>query len=399
MARNGRVKILLVHNHYQQLGGEDLVVADETRLLESRGHEVLRYSAHNDEVRSLSTLALGQRTIWNHLVYRELRRLIAREQPQVVHVHNTLPLLSPSVYYAAGAEHVPVVQTLHNYRLMCPSAVCYRSGHVCTECVGRPIAWPAIRHACYRGSRAASAAVVTMLSVHRLAGTWQRRTSVYIALTAMARRMFIDAGLPAEKLVLKPHFVDPDPGAGNGSHGYALFVGRLSAEKGLRTLLDAWRLIGNRVPLRIVGDGPLASEVTAAASQIPAVTWLGHRDPHEIAPLLRNATCLVFPSECFETFGRVIVEAFATATPVVAAGHGSAAELVSDGVTGLHFRPGDSADLVAKLTRLASHPQLRTDMSAAARKEFERRFSAEVNYHQLMAIYQQTLDSFSRDDA
>jgi glycosyltransferase involved in cell wall biosynthesis len=385
------LKILLVHNHYQQLGGEDLVVADEARLLESRGHEVVRYTAHNDEVSSLSAVTLGQRTIWNQHVYRDLRRLIARQQPQIVHVHNTLPLLSPSVYYAAGAEQVPVVQTLHNYRLMCPSAVCYRNGRVCTDCVGKPVAWPAVLHACYRGSRAASAAVVTMLSVHRLAGTWQRKTSVYIALTAMAREMFIAAGLPAGKIVLKPNFVDPDPGPGGGAGGYALFVGRLSAEKGLQTLIEAWRLVGHQVPLRIVGDGPLAPEAAAAAKAIPGVTWLGRRAPHDIPPLLRDAACLVFPSECYETFGRVIAEAFATATPVVAAGHGSAAELVTDGVTGLHFRPGDASDLAATVSRLFSHPEVLAGMRPAARNEFETRFTADVNYRSLMAIYERAI--------
>ena len=160
--KNQPVTILLVHNYYQQTGGEDLVVADEARLLESRGHEVVRYTAHNDQVGSLSKLTLAQRTIWNQETSRALRRVITQHQPHIVHVHNTLPLVSPSVYYAAAAERLPVVQTLHNYRLMCPAAVCFRSGHVCTDCVGKPVAWPAIRHACYRGSRSASATVATI---------------------------------------------------------------------------------------------------------------------------------------------------------------------------------------------------------------------------------------------
>src|SRR5678815_4269456 len=173
------MRILLVHNFYQLTGGEDLVVADEARLLASRGHEVVQHSVHNDQVNSISKLALGYRTIWSQPAYRDVRKAIATHRPEVVHVHNTLPLLSPSIYYAASAEGVPVVQTLHNYRLMCPAAVCFRDGHVCTDCVGKPVAVGAIRHACYRGSRTASAAVVTMLSVHRLLGTWERKISVY----------------------------------------------------------------------------------------------------------------------------------------------------------------------------------------------------------------------------
>ena len=391
--KNQLVKILLVHNYYQQTGGEDLVVADEARLLESRGHEVVRYTAHNDQVSSLSKLTLAQRTIWNQNTYRELRSVIAQHRPHIVHVHNTLPLLSPSVYYAAGAERLPVVQTLHNYRLMCPAAVCFRSGHICTDCVGKPVAWPAILHACYRGSRSASAAIATMLSVHRLIGTWQHKTSVYIALTAWARDMFIEAGVPPDKLVVKPNFVEPDPGAGTGSGDYAVFVGRLSAEKGIQTLLRAWRVVGPQVRLLIIGEGPLASTVAAATNDLPSVTWLGRRDPPEILSIVRDAKFLVFPSEWYETFGRVIVEAFATATPVIAAGHGAAAELVAEGVTGLHFRPGDPLDLAAKVLHLNSHSSVRVRMRAAARKEFEDRYTADVNYRLLLAIYHRAMQA------
>ena len=389
------MRILLVHNFYQQTGGEDLVVADEARLLASRGHDVAQYSIHNDQVNSLSRLALAHRTLWSRPAYRDVRAAIATHRPDVVHVHNTLPLLSPSVYYAASAEGVPVVQTLHNYRLMCPAAVCFRDGRVCTDCVGKSVALGAIRHACYRGSRSASAAVVTMLSVHRLLGTWERKISVYITLTDLARRLFIESGLAAEKLVVKPNFVDPDPGSGTGSGGYALFAGRLSAEKGIRTLLQAWQSVGAQLPLRIVGDGPLGPDVAAAAADNRAVTWLGRREPKDVVSLLREATCLVFPSECYETFGRVIAEAFAAGTPVVAAGHGAAAELVTDGITGVLFRPGDASDLAAKVLHLNSQPVMRELMRAAARSDFENRFTADVNYRSLVDIYRRAIAGMS----
>ena len=384
------MKILLVHNSYQQTGGEDLVVADETRLLEARGHEVVPYRVHNDQVNVLSKLTVGGRTIWSQPAYRDIRSVIARHRPQLVHVHNTLPLISPSVYYAAGAERLPVVQTLHNYRLVCPAALCFRSGHPCMDCVGKSIPWGAIRHACYRNSRTASAAVATMLCVHRLLGTWHK-PSVYIALTAFARAMFIEGGLAADKIVLKPNFVDPDPGMGTGAGGYAVFVGRLSAEKGVQTLVDAWRVLGRVIPLLVIGDGPLAPTVAAAAKEIPGVTWLGHRAPRDILSLISDATCLVFPSECYETFGRVMLEALATGTPIVAAGHGAAAELVADGVTGLHCRPGDPMDLVAKVTHINSDPVGRARMRAAARKDFQARFTADVNYRALLAIYSRAM--------
>jgi glycosyltransferase involved in cell wall biosynthesis len=389
------VKILQVHNFYQQTGGEDLVVGDEARLLEAHGHGVVQYTAHNDNVTAYSPVELAQRTIWNRQAYRELRETIVRHRPQLVHVHNTLPLLSPSVYYAAHAEGLPVVQTLHNYRLMCPAAVCFRDGHVCTDCVGKPVAWDAVRHACYRGNRSASAAVVTMLSVHRLLGTWRDKVSMYIALTAQAERMFTQAGLPSAKIVVKPNFVDPDPGAGRGLGGYAVFVGRLSHEKGVETLLQAWRLVDGLVPLVVIGDGPQAPAVAAAAKDIPGITWLGRRDSEETLRSIRDATCLVFPSECYETFGRAIVEAFAAATPVVAAGHGAAAELVTDGVTGLHFRPGNPSDLAAKILRLHGDALLQTRMRAAARQEFEARYTAGVNYRLLLDIYRRAVEASS----
>jgi glycosyltransferase involved in cell wall biosynthesis len=386
------MKVLLVHNFYREPGGEDLVYADEGRMLESRGHEVIRYTADNDEISGLSTLALAGRTLWSRRSYQAVRQLIARERPQVAHVHNTFPLISPSVYYAARAEGVPVVQTLHNYRLICPAAVCFRDGAVCTDCLGRAVCWPGVRHACYRGSHTESAAVATMLAVHRLAGSWQRKVSVYVALTELALGMFVEAGLPASKFVVKPNFVDPDPGPGSGSGGYALFVGRLSVEKGVRTLLNAWRLVEGSVPLLVVGDGPLAPDVKTASESVRGITWLGRRGPGEIHSLLRDAACLVFPSECYETFGRVIVEAFAAATPVIAARHGAAAELVRDGITGLHFRPGDSQDLAGKVRRLGADPSARRRLGAAARRDFETRYTSDVNYRSLLDIYQCAID-------
>jgi glycosyltransferase involved in cell wall biosynthesis len=231
-----------------------------------------------------------------------------------------------------------------------------------------------------------------MLAVHRLVGSWQRKVSVYVALTELALGMFVEAGLPASKFVVKPNFVDPDPGPGSGSGGYALFVGRLSVEKGVRTLLNAWRLVEGSVPLLVVGDGPLAPDVKTASESVRGITWLGRRGPGEIHSLLRDAACLVFPSECYETFGRVIVEAFAAATPVIAARHGAAAELVRDGITGLHFRPGDSQDLAGKVRRLGADPSARRRLGAAARREFETRYTSDVNYRSLLDIYQCAID-------
>ena len=194
--------------------------------------------------------------------------------------------------------------------------------------------------------------------------------------------------------MVKPNFVDPEPGAGTGSGDYAVFVGRLSAEKGIETLLRAWRVVGNQMRLVIVGDGPLASTVAAATHDLPSVTWLGRRDPFEILSILQDAKFLLFPSESYETFGRTIVEAFATAAPVIAAGHGAGAELVADGVTGFHFRPRDPLDLAAKVLHLNSQPSVLVQMRAAARREFETRYTADINYRSLMAIYHRAVSAY-----
>lgn len=390
------MNVLVVHNRYKEAGGEDRVVDLETTLLARNGHRVLRYTVDNHDVERLSRVALACRTFWNHDIYREIRGVIARERVSVMHVHNTLPLISPAVYYAARAEGIPVVQTLHNYRLICSNAVCVRDGRPCTACVGAVLPWRAVRHACYRGSRTASAAVAGLVLLHRGLRTWQRRVDAYIAPTEFARRLFVAGGVPAERIVVKPHFVDPDPGVGSGRGGYALFVGRLSVEKGVQTLLDAWTQLGSRVPLTIVGDGPLASKVADAASRLEGVRWLGRQSQADVQRLMRDAAFVVAPSLAYETFGQVIIEAFAAGTPVVASADGAAAELVERARTGLLMRPGDARDLVANVEWLLAHHCFRDSMRRAARYTYEERFTAQGNYRLLMAIYNDVLPRAAR---
>ena len=355
------MKILAVHNRYQRPGGEDQVFVDETALLEARGHRVVRCEVHNDQVEHMNRLTLAKDTVWNTSAYRELGALIRRERPDVAHFHNTLPLVSPAGYYAARAEGVPVVQTLHNYRLLCPVSLFFRDGRVCEDCMGKTVPWPGVVHGCYRGSRAASGVIATMLTVHRALRTWTEMVDVYVALTEFARNKFVEGGLPAGKIVVKPNFVAPDPGPGQGGGGYALFVGRLAPEKGTGTMLDAWDRLGTGFPLKIVGDGPLKDRVAGAAAGRSNVELLGHRPVADVHALMREADMLIFPSEWYETFGRVAAEAFAAGTPVVAADIGAVAELVEHGRTGLKFRPGDPEDLAAQVEWALSHPaELRT---------------------------------------
>jgi glycosyltransferase involved in cell wall biosynthesis len=358
--------------------------------LEAHGHRVLRYTAHNDQVAEMSKSTLVKATVWNQAVYRELRILIRRERPQVAHVHNTFPLISPAAYYAARAEGVPVIQTLHNYRLLCPNALFFREGRVCEDCLGKAFPWPGVAHACYRESRPASATVAGMLSAHRTLGTWKGAVNLYVALTEFARRKFVEGGLPSEKIVVKPNFVHPDPGMGRGRGDYVLFVGRLSKEKGLETLLRAGEQLGKELRFKLVGDGPLAPRVAEAARH-QNLEWLGRLPKDRVIGLMKDARALIFPSVWYEGFPMVIAEAYAVGLPVIASDLGSMSSLIENGRTGLRFRPGDAKDLAAQVKWTVTHPAELRLMRQAARARFEAEYAAERNHRLLLEIYERAI--------
>lgn len=382
--------ILLVHNYYQQTGGEDHSFDAEAELLASRGHRVVRYTEHNDQIGDASRLTAAQRAVWSRRAYRTVRALIRRERPAVMHCTNTFPLISPSVYYAARAEGIPVVQTLRNYRLACVNGLFYRDGHPCEDCLGR-LPWRGVQHACYRSSRPASAVVAAMLTGHRLAGTWTRQVDQYIALSSFARDKYIEAGLPAARVAVKPNFLLHPPRFGTGAGGYALFVGRLTPEKGVPALLDAWAKLEGRIELKIVGDGPLADRVAEAAASQPGITWLGAQPLETVYALMEEAAMLIFPSVWYETFGRVGMEALAAGTPVIVSKIGAIAELVDPGRTGLHAEPGDAEDMARCVRWALDHPDAWARMRREARTVFEATYTADRNYDQLMAIYDRVL--------
>lgn len=388
------MNILVCHNFYQQPGGEDRVFADEVELLRRHGHAVEVYSVHNDSITSGSQLTLAGRAVWNRHSHKELSDLVRRNPFDVVHFHNTFPLISPAAYHAAASRGAAVVQTLHNYRLLCANALLFREGKRCESCVGKSIPLAGIAHGCYRGSRCASAASAAVTTIHRAIGTWRNAVDVYIAPTQFAREKFIAGGLPAHKIAVKPNFILDDPGIGLGDGGYALFVGRLSEEKGFRTLLSAWAQLKEKIPLKIAGDGPLHTQIAEARAGGMDIEWVGNQSPEEIHRLMQRAMFLVVPSECFETFGRVAVEALAAGTPVIASSGGALAEIVTDEITGLHFRPDDNCDLAEKITRLIRAPAKRDEMRPAARAAFLARYTAEANYSHLKDIYTSAAGDF-----
>ncbi|ULH17591.1 glycosyltransferase (plasmid) [Deinococcus sp. KNUC1210] len=385
------MNVLVVHNFYRQAGGEDEVFFAETRELERQGVNVTRHTVHNDDFPDGARVSAALRTVWNPASARTLARLVHERNIEVVHFHNTFPLVSPSAYYAVQSAGARVVQTLHNFKLLCPATTLYRDGHPCEDCVGKRVPWPAVQHACYRESRAASGVLAATLTVHRMLGTYNRMIDVYIALTENARDTYLRGGLPAEKLVVKPNFLPTDPGAGLHRGAFALFVGRLTPEKGILTLLDAWRTLGATVPLTIAGDGPLAQEVERRAGELPGVTYLGRQPRDHIQELMREARLLVFPSEWYEGFPMTLIEAFAAGLPVVASRLGSMASIIEHGVSGRHFQPGDAADLVRQVEWLLQHPQALDAMRLEVRRRYLEQYTARQNVEQLIGLYQRVL--------
>ena len=385
------MKILLVHNSYLEPGGEDVVFEQENRLLRWAGHEVIEYCRRNDEIAAYSAmerLDLLRRTVWATDSRSEFSRLLHSSHPDVVHVHNTFPLISPSIYSVCQEARVPVVQTLHNYRLLCPQANFFRNGKPCEECMQQGL-WRGIQHACYRNSRLATAGTVLMLAVHRQKRTWDKMVDLYITLSDFARRKFIAAGFQADKIEVKPNFLRSDPGGRTAPGSYVVFVGRSSPEKGLPTLIKAWRWLDKGIPLRIVGDSPYQAEMQEQAAQLQSadIRFLG-RQPHEqTITAIKQSRFLVFPSELYETFGLSIIEAFACGVPVIASNLGAMSELVEDGRTGLLFRPGDSTDLAEKIAWAWNHPEIMEKLGRNARLTYEQKYTAEKNYSELMKIY------------
>lgn len=394
------MRILTAHNYYHYPGGEDVVFAQEKSLLERHGHEMFSYERSNDELESRSLLSrvLGASTaVWSRTSYAEFSQLLRRVSPDIVHVHNTFLAISPSVFWACKDAGIPVVHTVHNYRLLCPNTAFYRHGQPCERCAGGNM-WHGIARGCYRSSRLATsvAASTTLYNWHR--GTWTSAIDRYVAPSQFLREKLISGGLPPEKITVKPHFVEPDPGVISKRDHYAVFVGRLSPEKGIRTMLKAWEQLSD-LPLRIVGDGPERAELEALCREKKLnVQFTGNLSRMQALDHVQRARLLVFPSITYESFGMGIIEAYACGIPVIASDHGAMRELVHHGYTGLRFRPTDADELAQSVRQLWRNEELLARISHNARQEFERKYTAEANYRALMNVYSAVL-SASRQPA
>jgi len=385
------MKVLLVHNKYRTSApsGEDIAVGNERLMLEKRGVEVFTFERCNDDLDDSSLVAqtaIAVNTIWSQRSRSEIRQVLREVRPDIVHVHNTFSVLSPSVYGACKAQGVPVVQTLHNFRFFCPSALFLRDGKPCEDCLDRSLL-QSMRHRCYRGSLGATATLAAMLTLHRALGTYSRDIDRYIVLTKFAARKAAQGGIGENKLVVKPNFVPDPPPAGDGGGGYVLFVGRLLEGKGAETMVKAWRELPG-IRLKIVGDGALRRRIEAmAVSENLNIEFVGMQSRAKVLDAVARAELLIVPSEWYEGFPMVIAEAYACGTPVLASSIGSLEELIEEGVTGRKFIAADSAGL-AKAVRvmLADKPGLRR-MRTNARAYFDAHLTEQANYAELMNIY------------
>ncbi len=378
------MRVLMVHGYYQQFGGEDMVFDAEGALLESHGHTVERFTFDNHEIESWSSAKKAASLFWNRDARSRVRDLIRSFAPDVMHVQNTFPGLSPSVYAAANEAGVPIVQKLCNYRLLCANGMLFRDGHHCEDCLGKRIAWPAVAHKCFRDHRVMSGAIAGAYGLHRALGTWTRRIGAFLALDEGGRELFIKGGLPADRVLVKPNFLDPFPAQGSGEGNYALFAGRVAPGKGVETLVRAWANDPSLPGLKVVGDGPLLNQVKSLAGEASHIEFLGRVSPNEVSTLMGSAAIQVVPSESREPFGRVALEAMGTGTPVLSTRSGALEGLIRPGENGEHFDAGDPTDLVAKARSLLG---IAAGLRTQTRENAMQRFSGAANHAALMHAY------------
>ena len=389
--------VLVVYNRYLSRGGEDEVFEAEVELLRRHDWNVVPVTASPDPSSVLQLTKAATNVVWSIGWHRKIRQLVQIYRPQIVHLHNTFPTMSPAVVHAAREGGAAVVHTLHNYRVVCPNAMCFRDDHPCEDCVGRALAWPGVLHRCYKGSSLLTSGVAASTAVHRLLRTWQEWVDVYISPSSFSRDLLTRGGIPEDKVSVKPNFVLSDPGVGEHDGDFCLFVGRLSSAKGVQTLLRAWANL--EIPLKIVGDSPTSQDpVPRFRADAPRVEFLGRASRTETLQMMRESRFLVMPSEWYEVSPLTILEAYACGLPVVASRLGAMTEFVDEGRTGLLFTSADATDLAMKVDWAWRHPEEMTVMGREARRIYESRHTPELNYRILAGIYELAIERrlFSR---
>lgn len=379
-------RVLVVYNHFRQPGGDAMVVADQVRAMVREGWWVTTLEVTTPgHLTTWEQAAVGAGSIWSRTWRREVARRVERDRVDIVHIHNAFPLLSPSIVWGARDAGARVIMSLHDYRLVCPSGLCFREGSPCFDCLDRPLAWPGVVHGCYRG-RHSTVAPAVMIAVHRMAHTWSEKVDRYVAPSLVQRDVLIAGGLPAERIDVIPNLVDPDPGQGPLDGGYCLFVGRLEPHKGWQEMVSAWRELDD-IPLKIAAPYPTGSHSGELLDQRAGIEFLGRLPRSEVFELMKRSRLLVFPSKWFEVTPLTIIEAMACGLPVVASRLGSIVELVGEGQTGTLFDPWDASDLQAKVRNLWQNESLSREMGERARDHFIRDHTADVHLERLRTTY------------
>ena len=386
------MRIVLAHNFYKVSGGEDTVFANEASMLKANGHEVILFSKNNEGINSFWVKFITFFScIFSVKTYREFSDFLDKNQPDVVHVHNYFPLISPSIFYCCFFKNVPVVHTLHNFRAICPTAILAFKGRINERSVRGSAFWTVIDRV-YKNSYFGSFSLYAMVSFHKKFRTWQRCVTRFICLTEFSKQKYIEAGWPSEKLSVKPNFVNyPGTPKHSGKKG-AIYVGRLSEEKGIQILLDAWNNIS--YPLTVVGDGPLKEAILKQSN--PNVHYVGFKNSSEVIQLLESAAFIVMPSTCYEGLPMVLIEAFSVGTPAIVSNIGGMKEVVQDKYSGLHFNVAESEDLFRQVNKLIADPQLLVTLSEGAKQSYFNNYDEKSNYCTLMNIYQLAINECKR---
>lgn len=388
------MKILVIHNQYLEKGGEDRVVDSEIKMLKDAGNQVVYYKCSNNDIKSFGFFKkikfLFKDINWNRKSYEEIKRIAREEKPDLAHIHNIFIYLSSSAYFALKEVGIPVVQTLHNYRLICLKGTFYANNRICEDCLSGNYL-KAVFKKCWRDSFILSAFLAKMLYKNTKSKIFQENVDAFITLSEFSRNKFKQAGFPEDKLFIKPNFVDFKLSA-EGKKRYGLFLGRLVDYKGVDTLLKAYAKLDKHY-LKIIGGGPMLNEVKNRIKNSKNIQLLGALPYEEAMDYLRKAAFVIFPSECYENMPLTIIESLASATPVIASDLGAMRGLVEDNITGLLFKAHDPEDLVKKIRFLTDNNELYEKMKINARKCYEGRFTKQLNYEILMKIYNKAMVS------
>jgi len=382
------MKILLIHNCYQQRGGEDSTFESEYNLLSKGGNDVEKILFDNKTINSLSDkITVGFKNVFNRESAKIIEEKITDFQPQIIHIHNFFPLISPSVFFIAKKYKVPIVITIQNYRLICSNALLYRDGHICEDCVNKIIPLNGIIHKCYRDSAMQTAAVTLMTSFHKVAGTWKNKIDKYITVAEFGRDKILNSSLKLaeDQVVVKPNSVEDFGDGNNKREDFFVFIGRLIGDKGIETLLESLNHFNYKI--RIIGDGPLRSRIEDAAQKNKNIEYLGFRDKNFIINTLKKAKGLIFPSLWYEGLPVTIIESFSTGTPVIGSNIGAVTLQITDNYNGFHFCPGDAKDLANRIKYLSDNEQQLKHLYVNARNTYLEKYTPEKNYEQLISIY------------